>query len=47
MPSWVKDIRDGFKMINARAESVAEKPAFKDRFGISDVWLSLMVFMNG
>lgn len=32
IPSWSKDPSAGFKMINARAESVADKPAFKDAF---------------
>ncbi len=30
VPHWAKDPRTGFKMINARAETVAEKPAFRD-----------------
>ena len=29
VPSWAKDVKVGAKMINARAESLAEKPAFK------------------
>src|SRR6266700_6375269 len=29
IPSWAKDEKIGYKMINARAESVAEKPSFK------------------
>ena len=32
IPWWAKDPKMGFKMINARAESVADKPAFKDAF---------------
>jgi putative SOS response-associated peptidase YedK len=32
LPSWAKDPAMGFKMINARAESVADKPAFQDAF---------------
>ncbi|MBF0506469.1 MAG: SOS response-associated peptidase [Nitrospirae bacterium] len=32
LPSWVKDPSMANKMINARAETVAEKPAFKDSF---------------
>ena len=28
VPSWAKDIKIGLRMINARAESVLEKPAF-------------------
>ena len=30
VPHWAKDPRTGFKMINARAETVAEKPAYRD-----------------
>jgi putative SOS response-associated peptidase YedK len=29
VPSWAKDLKIGSKMINARSETVAEKPAFK------------------
>jgi putative SOS response-associated peptidase YedK len=29
VPSWTKDVRMGYKMINARAETLAEKPAFR------------------
>lgn len=29
VPSWAKDIKIGNKMINARAETVAEKPSFR------------------
>jgi putative SOS response-associated peptidase YedK len=29
IPSWAKDVKIGFRMINARAESLAEKPAFR------------------
>ena len=32
IPSWAKDARVGYKMINARAETVAETPAFRDPF---------------
>jgi len=32
VPSWSKDLTAGYKMINARAESVAEKPSFKKAF---------------
>ena len=32
IPSWAKDAKMGFKMINARAETLADKPAFKDAF---------------
>jgi putative SOS response-associated peptidase YedK len=32
IPEWAKDPKVGFKMINARAETVADKPAYKDAF---------------
>lgn len=33
VPSWSKDVRGGARMINARAETVAEKPAFARALG--------------
>ncbi|WP_010283290.1 SOS response-associated peptidase [Bacillus timonensis] len=32
VPSWAKDEKIGYKMINARAETLAEKPSFKQAF---------------
>jgi len=32
VPPWGKDLNDGYKMINARAETVAEKPSFRQAF---------------
>ncbi len=32
VPSWAKDIKIGSKMINARSETIGEKPAFKGLF---------------
>src|SRR4051794_10306173 len=32
IPWWAKDPGVGYKTINARAESIAEKPAFRDAF---------------
>ena len=32
VPSWAKELSIGAKMINARAETVAEKPAFRSAF---------------
>jgi len=33
VPYWAKDVSIGSKMINARAETVSEKPAFRSAFG--------------
>ena len=35
VPSWGKDLKEGYKMINARAETVAEKPSFCQAFSRS------------
>ena len=32
IPSWAKDKKIGWKLINARAETIAEKPSFKPLF---------------
>lgn len=32
IPSWAKDQKIGYKMINARAETAAEKPSFRSAF---------------
>ena len=32
VPSWAKDYRIGYKLINARSETVAEKPSFRAAF---------------
>ncbi|MCA9875835.1 MAG: SOS response-associated peptidase [Ardenticatenaceae bacterium] len=32
IPSWAKDMKMGARMINARSETVAEKPAFRSAF---------------
>jgi putative SOS response-associated peptidase YedK len=32
IPSWAKDAKIGYKTINARAETVAEKPSFRSAF---------------
>lgn len=32
VPGWAKDIQIGYKMINARAETLAEKPSFRVAF---------------
>jgi putative SOS response-associated peptidase YedK len=30
VPPWAKDVKAGYKMINARSETAGEKPAFRD-----------------
>jgi putative SOS response-associated peptidase YedK len=32
VPPWGNELNDGYKMINARAETVAEKPSFRQAF---------------
>ncbi len=32
VPHWAKDVKIGYKMINARAETVRTKPAFRSAF---------------
>ena len=32
VPFWAKDAKIGYSLINAKAETVAEKPAFRDAF---------------
>jgi putative SOS response-associated peptidase YedK len=32
VPSWAKDEKIGYKMINARGETLAEKPSFRNAF---------------
>ncbi|MDR0362670.1 MAG: SOS response-associated peptidase, partial [Planctomycetota bacterium] len=32
IPSWAKDVSVGVRTINARVETVAEKPTFRDAF---------------
>ena len=32
IPHWSKDEKTGYKLINARAETIAEKPSFRDAF---------------
>src|SRR6266852_358113 len=32
VPYWAKDIKIGYSLINAKAGTVAEKPAFRDAF---------------
>lgn len=32
IPFWSKDMKSGFKMINARVDTVVEKPSFRSAF---------------
>ena len=32
VPFWAKDVKIGYSLINAKAETVAEKPAFREAF---------------
>jgi len=32
VPTWAKDTKTGFKMINARAETLADRPAYRSAF---------------
>ncbi|PLR81837.1 hypothetical protein CVD25_15320 [Bacillus canaveralius] len=32
IPPWAKDMKIGYKMINARAETIAEKPSFRNAY---------------
>ena len=32
VPFWAKDLKIGYRMINAKAETVADKPAFRDSY---------------
>jgi putative SOS response-associated peptidase YedK len=32
VPSWAKEVKSGYSMINARAETVADKPAYRTAF---------------
>jgi putative SOS response-associated peptidase YedK len=38
IPSWAKDESIGDKLINARTETVSEKPVSKNRLNSNDVW---------
>jgi putative SOS response-associated peptidase YedK len=48
VPSWAKDEKIGYKMINARSETVAEKPSFRMPFRrqrclvLADAWYEWM-----
>ena len=47
IPYWAKEPRIGNRMINARAESVAEKPAFSRASRRSAAWWPPTASTNG
>ena len=47
VPSWAKDLSIGSRMINARAETLAEKPSFRAGFARRRCLIRPMAFMNG
>lgn len=47
IPPWAKDIRIGFKMINARAETILEKPSFRNPFKSKRCLIPLTVSTSG
>ena len=46
-PFWAKDAKAGYKMINARAETIAEKPAFRESLLSRRCLFPPTAFMNG
>lgn len=48
IPSWAKDEKIGSNLINARAETLAEKPSFKNAYRArAAVSFRRVVFLNG
>ena len=47
LPPWVKDPGTFAALVNARAETVHEKPSFKAALRIDDAWCRPTDFMNG
>ena len=41
VPSWAKDVKIGSRMINARSETIADKPAFKKLFATRRVLIPM------
>ncbi len=44
VPSWARDVRIGNRMINARAESIAEKPSFRSAYKMRRCLLPITSF---
>ncbi len=47
VPSWAKDIRIGYKMINARAETLEEKPSFRKALTLRRCIIPAGASLNG
>ena len=47
VPFWAKDLKIGNRLINARAETVSKKPAFRASFRQKRCLIPAEVFMNG
>ena len=47
VPFWAKDIKIGYKMINARAETIQSKPAFRHLITTKRIIIPSDGFMNG
>jgi hypothetical protein len=47
VPFWAKEAKIGYKMINARAETVAMKPVYREGSSGGDTWSRPAASMNG
>ena len=47
IPYWAKDIKVGFANINAKAEGIENKPAFREAFRRGAAWCRSTTFMSG
>jgi putative SOS response-associated peptidase YedK len=47
VPFWEKDIKVGFANINAKAEGIENKPAFREGSGSGDVSCRSTIFISG
>ena len=46
LPHWATDASTGFKMINARAETITEKPAYRDAFRTRRAYIVLLHYFQ-
>jgi putative SOS response-associated peptidase YedK len=47
VPFWAKDLKVGFANINAKAEGIEGKPAFREAFQRAAAWFRSITSMNG